>query len=141
MYCPNCGKQLPDKTMVCTYCGAPTGEKELIPKQKTKKSTAPKAMSIAGFVVTLIALVVDLSIVLDLVWNVLKDFKLDFDSSIFFLPVIGFVLALVGHLTGKSTAESNSKYKNTYATAGITMGIVSIGFALIYCLVYFTVLL
>lgn len=140
MYCPNCGKELPDKTMVCTYCGAPTGEKETAPKQKTKQPAAPKAMSVAGFIVALIALVADLGIVLDLARDILQDVKPGFDSSIFFLPVIGFVLALVGKLTGK-TAENNGKYKNTYAMAGIVMGLISIGFALIYCLVYFTVLL
>lgn len=140
MFCPNCGKEIEDKLPVCPICGAPTGEEsnvnELIEK-KEKKSIAPRGMSIAGFVVSLVALVTNISIFLSLFVDLLNDtiIHYGFNKSIFVLSVVGLVFAIVGWFTGKNEAKEN--YKNTYAFTGIVLGILAILFGIIYCISYF----
>lgn len=151
MYCPNCGKQLPDKTAVCTYCGVPTGEKETAPapvkvsptptkpakqvkqEKQNKESNTSRGMGIAGFVLSLIAVVGTLSAILSLVVNIMEGSNIYFASGIFLLPIVGFVFSMVGWYSGK-TDDNADTYKNTYALVGNALGAIAIVFATAYCI-------
>lgn len=151
MYCPNCGKQLPDKTAVCPYCGKPTGEKETAPapvkvsptptkpakqvkqEKQNKESNTSRGMGIAGFVLSLIAVVGTLSAILSLVVNIMEGSNIYFASGIFLLPIVGFVFSMVGWYSGK-TDDNADTYKNTYALVGNALGAIAIVFATAYCI-------
>lgn len=151
MYCPKCGKQLPDKTAVCTYCGAPTGEKGPAPapvkisptqtkqakqvkqEKQNKESNTSRGMGIAGFIISLIAVVGTLSAILSLIVNIMEGRSAYFFSGIYFAPIVGFVFSMVGWYSGK-TAENADTYKNTYALVGNALGAISIIIATAYCI-------
>jgi len=138
MYCPNCGTQIEDHLAICPHCGALTGEETATEvAKKEKKPLAPRAMSIAGFIVSLIAVVSNISILLSYIESVVNDrVNSYFSSEIFLLATVGLVIALVGWFTGKHI-EKDEKYKNTYALAGIILGIIGLCLGLVYCCFYF----
>lgn len=142
MYCPNCGKEIDDGALICPECGALTGEEVSVEQVKERKPIAPRAMSIAGFLVSLVAVVSNVTTILSLFKTYFGDNLTirSFFTGIFFLGIIGIVLSLVGWFTAKHGIEDKSKYKNTYAMAGIVLSVISLVLALAYCCVFFALL-
>lgn len=46
MFCKNCGKEIDDKAVVCTYCGVATNKELLAPKNQTN------VLAIVGFILS-----------------------------------------------------------------------------------------
>lgn len=103
MYCPNCGAEIPDGTLICPKCGVPTSKNSTSTTSQIER--APK--SIGGFICGLLGFLLD--------W----------------LPVVGLVLSIVGVAlcgSGKKEVQKNpSAYASTgLLTAGQVLGIIGI---------------
>ena len=128
MFCHNCGKDLPKNTAYCPSCGAQLGKAEAAKekeKDEIKKKTAeepapvccdaecdreaaPKAVS--GFIWSMIAM------------------------DLFFVPIVGFVFALIGMIKSITSRCIIATDREHYclkgmATVGLVVGILNVVFS------------
>ena len=107
MYCRKCGAQIDDDATFCQYCGASTTESKIKPEYYNSPAvqseyTAPpptNGCAIAGFVLA------------------------------FFMPLIGFILSIVGFIKAGRECRGNGK---GLAIAGLVISFILL---LVYILV------
>lgn len=67
MYCSKCGKNIPDNSQNCNYCGAPTNTHKSPSQPYTHEDTSPLSMG-NFFVMMLIAAIPIVNIIILCVW-------------------------------------------------------------------------
>ena len=104
MFCPNCGAELPEGTLVCLKCGVPTSPQNNV-SATTQSQRAPK--SVGGFICGLLGFLFD--------W----------------MPIVGLVLSIIGVVMcsrgQKEVRKNPAAYSNSgLLTAGMVLGIIGI---------------